>query len=133
MMLKINPDLQKSKALIEMAKITLERLNNTDIYKYPSNTLTDYYDIIHKLMDSLALSKGIKFKGDGAHQELIEYVCKTFTIGESKRIFLQEIRDFRNRTAYEGFMIKKEYIKSNIERIKEIIGILAKLLDVKIA
>ena len=51
MIIKITPDIQKSKALIEMARITLQRLNTTDIYKYPSNTLTDYYDIIHKLIE----------------------------------------------------------------------------------
>ena len=63
MILKIKPDNQKSKALIEVAKITLARLNEIDIYKYPTNTLTDYYDIIHKLMESLTISNGVKFKG----------------------------------------------------------------------
>jgi hypothetical protein len=92
MMIKIKQDNQKSNALISMAKITLERLNKTDIYLYPSNTLTDYYDIIHKLMDSLGITNGIKFKGEGAHQELIDYICKTYKLGESNRIFLQQMR-----------------------------------------
>ncbi len=132
MIIKITPDIQKSKALIEMARITLQRLNTTDIYKYPSNTLTDYYDIIHKLMESLALSKGIKIKGEGAHQELIDYVCKVHNLGESVRILLQEIRDYRNRTSYEGFMVNENYIKQNISRIRDILSSLSKLLDINL-
>jgi len=132
MMLKIKPDLQKSKALIEMAKITIARLNELDIYKYPTNTLTDYYDAIHKLMESITLGEGIKMKGDGAHQELIDYVSRKYNLGEADRIFMQEMRDFRNRTSYEGFMVKKEYIESNIKRIKNILTFLGNLLGVKI-
>lgn len=53
MITKIKPDSQKSESLKKMAKMTLERLNNTDMVKYPSNTLLDYYDAIHKLMKPL--------------------------------------------------------------------------------
>jgi len=67
MIISIQPDIQKSKALVKMAKITLERLNNTKKEKYPSNTLIDYYDSVHKLMEALTLSNGIKIKGEGAH------------------------------------------------------------------
>jgi hypothetical protein len=76
MITKIKPDKQKSESLVKMAKITLERLNNTDMNKYPSNTLLDYYDVIHKLIEALTLREGIKVKGEGAHQELIEYIAK---------------------------------------------------------
>ncbi|OGJ19850.1 hypothetical protein A3K73_03720 [Candidatus Pacearchaeota archaeon RBG_13_36_9] len=132
MIMKIKPDYQKSKALIEMAKVTFERLNKTEIYKYPTNTLTDYYDILHKLMESLALVNGVKTKGEGAHQELIDYICKTYSFSESIRIFLQEMRDYRNRTSYEGFMVNQDYIKSNLNQIKSIIADLGKLLNVRI-
>lgn len=89
MIIKINPDKQKSESLKKTAKITLERLNNTDMEKYPSNTLLDYYDIIHKLMEAIAIKNGIKIKGEGAHQELIEYISKEYKINEQKRQFLQ--------------------------------------------
>lgn len=132
MIIKIQPDKQKSKALVEMARITLQRLNEMDIYKYPTNSLTDYYDIIHKLMESLVLLEGVKIKGDGAHQELIDYVCKNYNLGESIRIFLQEIRNYRNRVSYEGFMINRDYIELNLEKIKEIIKILMKNINMKL-
>lgn len=53
MMRRIRPDRHKAESLKKMAKITLQRLEETDTAKYPSNTLTDYYDIIHELMEAL--------------------------------------------------------------------------------
>ena len=104
-----------------MAKITLQRLNDTDIEKYPTNTLNDYYDIIHKLMESITLSKGIKFKGEGAHKELIDHIAKILELEEQTKQFLQQMRDYRNRISYEGFTIHKNYIKLNKNKILEII------------
>jgi uncharacterized protein (UPF0332 family) len=121
MITKVKPDKQKAESLKKMAEITLERLNNTDMGKYPSNTLLDYYDIVHKLMEALTLREGIKVKGEGAHQELIDYVAKQKKIDEHMRSFLQQMRDYRNRISYEGFMINKNYINLNKEIIKRII------------
>ena len=105
MITKVAPDKQKAEALSKIAEITLERLEEIELIKYPSNTLNDYYDVIHKLIEAITLTMGIKFKGEGAHQELIDYVSKTCSLGEQTRQFLQEMRDYRNRISYEGFMI----------------------------
>src|SRR3989344_5667682 len=113
MIIKIHSDKQKSKSLKKMAEITLERLKETDTKKYPTNTLTDYYDVIHKLMEALGLLNGIKTKGEGAHQELIDYIAKQYHLDEQDRQFLQQMRDYRNRISYEGFMIHKNYIDLN--------------------
>ena len=108
-----------------MAEITLERLNKTDMNKYPSNTLLDYYDVIHKLIEALTLKEGIKIKGEGAHQELIDYIAKQQCIDEQTRQFLQQMRDYRNRIAYEGFMVHRNYINLNKERIQKIINLIS--------
>lgn len=121
MIIKVEPNKQKSESLKRMAEITLERLNNTDIEKYPSNAILDYYDIIHGLMEAITLKEGIKVKGEGAHQELIDYIAKKKIIDEHMRQFLQRIRDYRNRISYEGFMVNNNYITLNIEIIKKII------------
>lgn len=121
MITKIKPDKYKSESLKKMAEITLERLDNTDMEKYPSNTLLDYYDVIHKLMEAINLKQGIKIKGDGAHQELIEYSAKQKFIDEQTRQFLQQMRDYRNRISYEGFMVHINYIHLNKEIIQKII------------
>ena len=121
MITKVKPDQQKSESLKKMAETTLERLDNTDMEKYPSNTLLDYYDVIHKLIESLTVREGIKLNGEGAHQELIDYVAQQKKIDEHTRRFLQQMRDYRNRISYEGFMINKNYIDLNKEIIRKII------------
>ncbi|HLC58027.1 MAG TPA: hypothetical protein VJH95_05615 [Candidatus Nanoarchaeia archaeon] len=128
MITKIKPDPQKSESLKRMAEITLERLSKTQIEDYPSNTLVDYYDIIHKLMEALTLKAGIKIKDEGAHQELIDYIAKAHKLNEQTRQFLQQMRDYRNRISYEGFMVHKNYILLNKEKITSIISFLSNKL-----
>lgn len=129
MITKVRPDQQKAESLKEMAEITLERLKETNIVKYPSNSLIDYYDVIHKLLEVLTISTGIKIKGEGAHQELIDYVAKYYSFDEHTRKFLQQMRDYRNRISYEGFMIPRNYILLNEVKIKEIIK---KLFEIQV-
>ena len=124
MLTRIQPDKQKAKSLKLMAEITLQRLETTEMTEYPSNTLTDYYDVLHKIMEAITLSEGIKFKGEGAHQELIDYISKTYSLGEQKRQFLQQMRDYRNRISYEGFIVHKNYLLMNQQEIKNIIRLL---------
>jgi|SRR3989339_957391 len=129
MLVKVQIDKQKARSLKEIAKVTLERLRETDREKYPINSLKDYYDILRALMEALNSIEGIKFKGDGAHFEIINYICEKFIFRESTRQFLQDLRDYRNRISYEGFVIKSNYIKSNSKRIEEIIDKLDKLIE----
>jgi|SRR3989338_745437 len=121
MITKVKPDKQKSDSLKKMAEITLVRLDSTDMDKYPSNTLLDYYDAIHKLIEAITLRGGTKVKGEGAHQELIDYAAKEKKIDEHMRVFLQQMRDYRNRISYEGFMVNENYIKLNKEIIERIV------------
>ena len=122
MKIEIHPDKEKSESLKEMARITLDRLEETNKEKYPSNTLTDYYDILHKLMEAITVKAGVKIKGEGAHRQLIDYIVEKQYINEQSRVFIQEIRDFRNKISYEGFIVNKDYILSNTKRIKSIIN-----------
>lgn len=129
MITKVRPDKQKAQSLKEMAEITLERLKETNTEKYPSNTLVDYYDIIHKLIEALITNQGIRIKGEGAHQELIDYVMNAYSFPEQTRQFLQQMRDYRNRISYEGFMVPKNYIILNGTKIKGLIKTLFELLN----
>jgi len=129
MITRVKADKQKSESLKKMAEVTLERLDKTDMEKYPSNTLLDYYDVIHKLMEALTINEGIKIKGEGAHQELIEYVTKQQNISEQIKQFLQQMRDYRNRISYEGFSVHKNYIILNKGKIQTIIKNLFRKLN----
>lgn len=127
--MKITRDKQKAISLKETAKITLKRLKETDIEKYPANTLTDYYDIVRKLLEALTSIEGIKIKGEGAHQKLIDHVCEKYNLGEAARQFIQQLREHRNRISYEGFMVKADYIKQNYQKIEKIIDQLIGLVN----
>ena len=122
MIIKTTPDKNKASALIIMAESTLERLKSTDKLKYPANTLNDYYDIIHKLMEAAASINGMKIKGDGAHKELIDFISASMALSEGKRVFLQQLREYRNRIYYEGFAIRDIFINANEALILEIIN-----------
>lgn len=122
MKIQIKPDKEKAKSLFYMSKLTLKRIKETDKNQYPSHILTDYYDVIHNLMESLSLINGIKIKGDGAHQELIDYTCKTYNIHEESRLFLQNLRNLRNRIVYEGFFIKQHYLEVNEDHIINLVN-----------
>lgn len=131
MEIRIEPDKQKAKSLRDMSLVTLERLRSTDKEKYPSNTLKDYYDAIKELMEAINFLDGVKMKGDGAHYETIDLICRKYKLGDDDREFLQGMRDYRNRIAYEGFAVKANYIRQNSKKIEAIIERLVKLLDKK--
>jgi len=124
-------DREQAKALKKLAEVTLERLKKTNMEEYPTNTLIDFYDIIHNLMEAITLKEGVKAKGDGAHQELIEYLAHQGEINEQTRAFLQQMREYRNNISYEGFMVPKTYIVSNKEKVSTLIKHLFELSDDK--
>ena len=131
MITNIQPDKQKASSLQKSAEKTLERLNYTEKEKFPTNTLTDYYDIIHKLLEAITLAEGIKINGEGAHQELIDYVIIKNSLGTKMQVFLQQMRDYRNRASYEGFNVNSDYITANNSFILEIINKLKDVLKEK--
>jgi hypothetical protein len=124
-----SPDKQKAGSLRKMAEITIERLGKTNMEEYPSNTLLDYYDAIHNLMEAITAMEGTKIKGEGAHQELIDYLAKRGVLNEQTRQFLQNMRDYRNRISYEGFMVQNNYIRLNKGLIEKIIKSLSEQLE----
>lgn len=121
MIIRGSPDPAKAISLRTMAAVTLQRLEATDQERYASNTLIDCYDILHMLMEARTLEYGMKIKGEGAHQQLIDHMANERFIDDGTRIFLQEMREYRNRISYEGFMVPARYIRQNLARIKRTI------------
>ena len=54
-------------------------------------------------MEALVFLEGIRLNGEGKHQKIIDYTCNEYKLGESVRLFIQELRYYRNRTSYGGF------------------------------
>ena len=132
-MREVKSDRQKALALKKMAEVTLQRIKDSDIDKYASNNLKDYYDVIHELMEAIASLEGIKISGEGAHEKLINHIVTRYAFGESERIFLQELRNIRNRITYEGFFVQPDYVKRNENKIKDIIERLGEIIKGKIS
>jgi len=120
---KVSIDKNRARALFKMSQITLERLSAINKLKYPSNTLDDYYDILHQLVESLSLLKGVKFSKDFAHKNLINWASEELGLSSIQRDLLQQIRSYRNKISYEGFNIMPEYIRQNESEIMKIISI----------
>lgn len=127
-MRQIQPDKQKAKSLLQMAEITLQRIYETDITKYPSNVLKDYYDVIHSILEAILYNIGKKTSGEGAHEQLISEVCHIYKIPDQYFIFMQDLRHIRNRIAYEGFSIESSYVLRNKEKIEKIIVVLKQVV-----
>lgn len=119
-MRKVAEDSAKAKSLKKMAEKIMQRLEDTDKKEYPSQSLADYYKILHSLMEALAAICGVKSSGEGAHKKLIDWVSEEIQFKEGRRRFLQQLRKYRNRIVYEGFMIDEGYIERNGERIEKI-------------
>ena len=120
-LLKVTPNKKKSESMLKMAEITLEMTNTLDISKYSSNIAKDYYDVIRELMGAILLLEGYKTIGEGAHKVIIEYFFKINTLTKDEYIFLDNLRDIRNRITYDGFFIEDSYIHRNKNKIEQII------------
>ncbi|MBT4175099.1 hypothetical protein HOC80_00505 [archaeon] len=127
----VKPDKEKAKYLLQIVNQTQERLNLFNKEAFASNTLTDYYDILHQLMEAITCLDGIKFKGESAHYQLIKYICKKYKLSQ-KSSFLQNIRIYRNKVCYEGLQINKNYIKLNHKQIEKIISFLKEIIKQKL-
>lgn len=117
----ITPDPEKAKSLRKMAEKTLNRIEETDAEKYPSQVLKDYYNAIHYYLEAITTNEGKKISGRGAHAQLISFVCNTHGLDKPSEEFLQNLRKHRNRISYEGFFTEPNYIKRNERKIKKLI------------
>ena len=124
------PDREKAKSLKKMSDEILRRVDDTDREEFPTQIVEDYYDVVHNLLEAIAISMGKKVKGRGAHAQLISLICDEFGIDKSSEEFLQSLRKYRNRISYEGFFIDDNYLDRNEEKIRDMIEELERILDV---
>jgi hypothetical protein len=117
----VKPDIHKAKALEKMADELYERVKFFSIQTYPSANISDYYDIIHMLLEAISANKGFRIKGDSAHIKLIEEANKRGIISIQEKSPLQELRNLRNKFKYEGFTITKEFALRNEKKLQKCI------------
>jgi hypothetical protein len=128
-LIRVTPNKEKARSILKMVEKTLEMIDNLDIDKFPSNITKEYYEVIRELLSIVLLLDGYKTYGEGAHKKLIEYLetnYKEFTKYETSLI--DNLRNTRNKIAYDGFFVEKDYIERKkkdidliIKKLKEII------------
>ena len=127
-LIKITPNIEKAKSISRMAETTLEMIKSLDLNKFSSHITKEYYDVIRELMSIVLLLDGYRTYGEGAHKKLIEYIEKNYEEFNSYEIsVIDDLRIVRNKIAYDGFFVDKDYIE---RRIKDLRSIIKKLKEV---
>lgn len=132
-LIKITPNKEKAKSILKMADTTIEMIKIIDITKFSSNVTKEYYDVIRELISVILLLDGYKTYGEGAHKKLIEYIqtnCKEFN--EYEISLIDDLRITRNKVAYDGFFVDKDYIWRKIKDVKIIINKLKNVIREKL-
>ena len=132
-LIKITPNKEKAGSILKMVDTTIEMIKVIDVAKFSSNVTKEYYDVIRELMTVILLLDGYKTYGDGAHKKLIEYLEANYReFNEYEISLIDDLRITRNKIAYDGFFVKKDYIERKTQDIKKIINKLKKIIKKKV-
>lgn len=132
MILKITPDEEKAKSILQLAKEREDFTKTIDNEKFSTNAAENYYEIIKELASALILLDGLKSAGENAHKDLIEYLINYKEFQEGDIVFMNDLRIKRNNSSYDGKKIEPIYLKNNKNRILEIIERLKKTIKNKL-
>jgi len=132
-LIKITPNKEKARSILKMVEITLEMIEKIDINKYPSNVTKEYYEVIRELLSIILLLDGYKTYGEGSHKRLIEYIQINYKeLNKYEISLIDDLRNVRNKIAYDGFFVEKDYIERKLKDIKKIIDKLKKVIEKKL-
>ena len=132
-LIKVTPDKEKAKSILKMVDTTIEMIKVIDIAKFSSNVTKEYYDVIRELISVVLLLDGYKTHGEGAHKKLVEYLQSNYKeFNEYLISLIDDLRITRNKIAYDGFFVDKDYIERKAKDIKEIIDKLKEMIKKKI-
>jgi len=127
-LIKITPNKEKARSILNMAETTLKMIENINYTKFTSNVVKEYYEVIRELMTAILLLDGYKTYGDEAHKKLIEYLKENYKEFTQHELYiLNSLRITRNKIAYDGFFVREDYLARNK---KEILGIISKLKEI---
>lgn len=125
---KITPNKEKAKSLLKMVETTLAMIKDINADKFSSNVIKEYYEVLRELMTSLLLLDGYKTMGEGAHKSLIEYINKNYDFTGYEISLLDDLRILRNKIAYDGFFVKKDYLDRKKKDILKIISVFKEII-----
>lgn len=132
-LIRVTPDLEKAKSILKIVETTLEMIKSLDAKKFTSNITKEYYEVIRELIGVVLLLDGYKTFGEGAHKRLIEYLEENYQEFDQEEInLIDNLRTTRNKIAYDGFFVEKDYIERRAGDIKMILKKLKMLINKKL-
>ena len=125
---KQSPDSSRSKSLIKESENSYEylmeikeKIGITD--KNANNIIKDSYDIIMEIIRAKMLEHGFNSSGKGAHEAEVAYL-RELGFSETKVLFCNQSRYFRNGMLYYGKSFDKEYAEKVLNFLEEIRNII---------
>ena len=129
-LIKITPDSERAKNILKMVNLIKERIKIQDKEKMTPLIITDYYEIIKELITAILYLDGFKTL---SHKDLIEYIKTNYKeLSQGEISILDNLRILRNRVAYEGVDIEKDYLTRNESNFRKIIRKLESIIDKKL-
>lgn len=132
MIIKVTPDEEKVKSILQLIKEREEFTSSIDHEKFSTNASENYYEIIKELANALLLLDGLKTTGEYSHKDLIDYLVNYKEFTESDILFMNDLRIKRNNSAYDGKKIDPSYLVNNKKRISGLIEKLKKTIKKKL-
>src|SRR3989339_331811 len=132
MIIKVTPDKEKVKSILQLIKEREEFISSIDHEKFSTNASENYYEVIKELANALLLLDGLKTTGEYAHKDLIDYLVNYKEFTESDILFMNDLRVKRNNSAYNGKKIEPTYLMNNKKRILELTEKLKRLINDKL-
>lgn len=116
--IKISPDLEKSKSLFNTSKRTLKFAEKNILDKETAGILLgNYYESLIEILHSHSYKKGFKILD---HKTFVEYIAEVFASKTYSELF-DKYRRIRNNIIYYGKLTELGIAKQGIKDIKEII------------
>lgn len=130
-LIKMTPNPERAKNLLAQIEIRLKDARNKNPAEFSTLIIEAYYEVIKELLTALLAVDGYKAL---SHTTLIDYIRATYSkqITEHETQIIDELRKTRNRIAYEGFVIKKDYYDRKAPVALEIITKLKTIVANKI-
>ena len=126
-LVEITPNKEKAKSILTMCNVTLDMIKEINP-KYASNIIKEYYEVLRELSTIILLLDGYKSTGEGAHKNIIDYIEGKNILTEYEIILFNDLREKRNRIAYDGFVITESFLKRKNKDILKIIDTLKKYI-----
>ena len=108
---KVKQDLEMARSILKMVEIRIKAVKMLNKEEFASLVIEDYYEIIKEIITALIAVDGYKTL---SHEVLIGFLKEFYDeFPESEILFIDQLRQLRNKIVYKGFFIESDYLNRN--------------------